>query len=243
MAGVAADPGPDTADLVNGLGKYAALDAAGRDRVLRLRRVATFAILLAAFAALAVPLAWLRVVPQGGGHATQWLTGLEMVLLATPLLLLLIAFALRVPERRARRRGPAVARGRKGALTPSVARGLVEGWLASATDSRGLPRSVPRWSLLQLPMVVVAGVLLIVVAAATGISAFAIWSSPMLRDWTDAWRQGRRAVVVPTTPVRWATIDSQAAALLSSAKDPASLTSPAMAVRVVSRWPAMACIV
>src|SRR5438105_2086664 len=69
VAAVAADAGPDTADLVNGLGKYAALDAAERDRFVRLRRLESLTILLSAFSAFLLPIIWLRIVPSGGGGA------------------------------------------------------------------------------------------------------------------------------------------------------------------------------
>jgi serine/threonine protein kinase len=217
VAAVAADAGPDTADLVNGLGKYSALGAGERSRLLRLRRLESLAILAAVLATLVLPIAWLRVAPAAGA-TTEWLTGVEMILLSTPLLFLLVAFALRVPERTARRRGPRL-RGKGGAsgAMPAVGRALVDGWLASLKDPTVLPRSIPRWSLLQLPIVVVGGVLLIIVLATMGISAFSIWSSPMLRDGVDAWREGRRAIAAPTPPVRWATIDSQVGVILRSA--------------------------
>ena len=234
IAAVAGDAGPDTADLVNALGKYSALDPTQRDRLLRLRRLESFVILLAAFSTFLLPLIWLRLAPArsgfgagggggGGGATTAWVSGVEMILLSAPLLLLLVASALRVPERRARRRGPR-PRGPRGtrrtpgtnAAMPVVRRELVEGWLASSKDIAALPRSIPRWSLLQLPIVVVAGVILIVISATAAISAFSIWSSPMLRDEVDAWREGRRAIAAPTAPVRWATIDSQAASVIPS---------------------------
>jgi serine/threonine protein kinase len=229
VAAVAADAGPDTADLVNGLGKYSPLNSAQRARLLRLRRLESFVILLSAFSTFLLPLIWLRVAPVASvasvasarSATTAWLTGVEMILLSAPLLLLLVAFTLRVPERRARRRGPRLRGTRSAhAAMPVVRRELVDGWLASSKDIATLPRSIPRWSLLQLPIVVVAGVLLIVAFATAGISAFSIWSSPTLRDEVDAWREGRRAIVAPTAPVRWATIDSQVARLVVPSRSP-----------------------
>src|SRR5205823_5957167 len=114
------------------------------------------------------------------------------------------------------------ATGKASGAMPVVRRELVDGWLASSKDVAALPRSIPRVLLLRLPPILALGVLLLVVLAIAGISAFSIWSSPTLRDWVDAWREGRRAIAAPgaptapITPVRWATVDSQVARVVPS---------------------------
>jgi hypothetical protein len=139
-----------------------------------------------------------------------------MALLAIPLLLLAGAFALGIPERRVRRRGPRVS----GAGMPIVRRELVDGWLAASKEGHALPRSVPRLLQVHVPIALAVGVLFLVVIGTVAISAFSIWSSPMLRDWVSAWREGRRAVdAAPTSHLRWTTIDYQVSQLALSPAD------------------------
>ncbi len=250
---VALDTHPDTALLVGGLGRYAALGAERGRRLLRRRRWGAAVTAGGAVVTIVALLGWTAGVP--------WLP--DVVYRAGGVALVLLLFApalLGGAGRRALAWEERALRGRSGVAeerllkgTPPVAPPLVAGWLASAGVRAPAPRSRAalwlRFELVELSAALL-GLLMILIPVPVGLAAFL---SPPARP-RLAVRQGwQRQVDFASAPANnaWLALDSLlrayapraaasdlAAARSALASDPRARSDPGAVWEGFARLPA-----